>query len=241
VGIVRIIFGQEAEGFRRHRHEKGQDAIRQKRPATKELCGTGALACAVRLPFSVELMPEYKPLPSEVQELCRAVGAPPRLVAHLVLVHDCACRIMIQINKIFPEVQIEEERVLFGAATHDIGKAIHNEELSVPGHKHESEGRELLKKLGIADHFARFAWTHGNWQTDADLPLEDLLVVLADNCWKGRRVPELETRIVQKISEASSKHEWKVFADLDEILQQVALEADERLAWQRAFPVSEEP
>jgi HD superfamily phosphohydrolase YqeK len=67
-------------------------------------------------------MAEYKPLPRQAQELCRAVGAPPRLIAHLILVHDCACRLMTEIRKQFPNLQMDEEAILFGAATHDMAR-----------------------------------------------------------------------------------------------------------------------
>ena len=184
-------------------------------------------------------MPEYKPLPRQAQELCREVGAPPRLVAHLILVHDCAYGIVTEMKKQFPDLQLDEDAILFGAATHDVGKAIHEEELSAPGRKHEAEGRDVLKKIGIPDNLARFAWTHANWQNDDGLPLEDLFVALADNCWKGRRVSELEGRVVQNIAGRVSREGWEVFAALDDILQQVASDADDRLAWQASFPVAE--
>ncbi|WP_431962932.1 hypothetical protein [Actinacidiphila sp. bgisy160] len=79
----------------------------------------------------------------------------------------------------------------FGAATHDIGKALHVAELSAPGSAHERAGRAQLLAQGVTPRLARFAATHGSW-TDAAVTMEDLLVSVADKVWKGKRVTELE-------------------------------------------------
>ena len=47
--------------------------------------------------------------------------------------------------------------MLFGAATHDIGKTMHVAELSAPGSEHEEAGRQLLLAHGISPELARFA------------------------------------------------------------------------------------
>ena len=71
----------------------------------------------------------------------------------------------------------------------------------------------------------------------ADAGGEDLLVALADNCWKGRRPGPLEEKIVETIQLASGREKWQVFSALDEILQQLTADAEARLAWQAEFPV----
>jgi hypothetical protein len=68
--------------------------------------------------------------------------------------------------------------------------------------------------------------------------LEDLLVALADKCWKGQRVDKLESKITALLSAASNKPEWACYAELDEILQGVTKNADARLAWQQAFEMT---
>lgn len=186
-------------------------------------------------------MPAYKPLPDEVQAMCRTLEAPPRLVAHLTLVHDCAYQLVAKLNVAFPDLRLDGRAVLFGAATHDIGKVVHKEELSMPGRKHEAAGVELLEKLGVPAQDARFAWTHGNWEGNQGLLLEDLIVALADKCWRGKRLQELEQQTAKMISEQTAKPEWEVYAALDDILQQLASKADERLRWQAEFPVSSGP
>lgn len=178
-------------------------------------------------------MPDYLPLPEEVLEICSTLKAPPRLVANLTLVHDVACKLVDGIHASFPTVELDREGILFGAATHDIGKATFTEELVGPGRAHESQGAELLRGLGISEGRARFARSHGDWST---APMEDLIVALADNCWKGKRVDDLESLVVNQIALATGKEPWEVFSVLDEIIGKIASEADARLAWQAQFP-----
>lgn len=183
-------------------------------------------------------MQEYLPLPDDVLEICHSVKATPRLVAHLVLVHDVANKLVRSLHKAFPELEFNSEAVLFGASTHDIGKSLFPEEVFGPGNQHELHVGEILKKFGISEENARFTYTHANWQTDSRVQLEDLIVALADNCWKGKRLAALEEKAVQMISRNSGKETWEVFSILDEILQELAADADRRLAWQAGFPVS---
>jgi hypothetical protein len=91
----------------------------------------------------------------------------------------------------------------------------------------------VLLGMGIAESRARFAYTHGNWAADEGITLEDSLVALADKCWKGQRVDELESKTVNLLSRDSGRPEWDCFADLDGIL--AALAAGASLAWQREF------
>ncbi|HET8892458.1 MAG TPA: HD domain-containing protein [Candidatus Angelobacter sp.] len=182
-------------------------------------------------------MSDYLPLPPEVLEICRLVAAPPRLIAHLTLVHDVAEKLVNALHRAFPGLDLDGEAVLFGAATHDIGKSLCPEELSGPGAQHERYGPDLLKRFQVSEARTRFAYTHANWQ-DKSAPLEDLLVALADTCWKGKRLGPLEEEIVRTISVKSEQQEWEVFGLLDEILQQLTSDADARLAWQASFPVT---
>jgi hypothetical protein len=138
-------------------------------------------------------------------------------------------------RNVFPGLKFDADSVFFGAATHDIGKAIYPEELTGPGKSHEEEGAVLLKKHGVSVERARFAYTHGNWKNDPSARIEDLLVALADNCWKGKRIPELEAEAVTSVSIMTGKESWEVFAALDNILTELASDADERLAWQAKF------
>ncbi|WP_436969468.1 HD domain-containing protein [Actinacidiphila glaucinigra] len=178
-----------------------------------------------------------RPLPPEVERLLRDVGAPPRLAAHLRLVHDVACELVEWVRQYSPDLVVDREAVLFGAATHDIGKALHVAELSGPGSAHEGAGRALLLARGVAPRLARFAATHGSW-TDGAVTMEDLLVSVADKVWKGRRVTELEDLVVDRLAGATGDERWEVFLALDGFLGEVAAGADRRLAFHTAFPVA---
>jgi putative nucleotidyltransferase with HDIG domain len=181
-------------------------------------------------------MPEYSPLPNGVQDICLVFRASPRLVAHLILVHDLAGKLLQDIARLWPDVDCNREHVLFGAATHDIGKAVYPEELVAPGHKHERKGTELLQQYGVPNSLARFAYTHGNWKDEPTM--EDLLVALADNLWKGKRLPELEDRFVEAVAQRTGKERWEILVEFDQLCDSLASDADTRLAWQASFPVA---
>ncbi|MEV4638481.1 HD domain-containing protein [Actinoplanes sp. NPDC049548] len=170
-------------------------------------------------------------LPPAAEELLRALDAPPRLGAHLRAVHDVAWTLTDRLGRLRPDLDFDTTAVLFGAATHDIGKIIHVEELSGPGHRHEAAGRDLLIQYGVPAHLARFAGTHGSW-TDPDVGLDDLLVSLADKIWKAARVQTLEERVSEFLGGAP----WEAFLVLDDLLQELAAGADERLAFQASYP-----
>jgi putative nucleotidyltransferase with HDIG domain len=138
----------------------------------------------------------YRKLPPDAVILLRQVSASPRLPAHLIVVHDVASRLVERICEEFPGLTLDREAVLFGASIHDLGKSIYRSELIESGKEHEKRGVELLRGMGVSEDRARFAFTHGNWGTAGNIALEDLVVALADNCWKGKRVDELEARAV---------------------------------------------
>lgn len=180
----------------------------------------------------------YAPFPIEALKLCSVANAPPRLIAHLILVHDAARSLVTKLRAEFPSLMFDEQAVFFGAATHDLGKAIHRQELSQSGNLHQLRGVELLKELGVSPDLARFAWTHSNWKDSDPIQIEDLLVALADKSWKAKRIPKLEAKTTTLLAEKTRKPEWECHAILDNILQELAISADARLEWQRSFPVS---
>ncbi|WP_027344224.1 HD domain-containing protein [Hamadaea tsunoensis] len=176
-------------------------------------------------------------LPSDVADLLRRVGAPPRLAAHLRAVHDVAGQLTDAIAVMYPALPFDRDEVLFGAATHDVGKTIHTAELSAPGHQHEQAGYRLLVEQGVSGWLARFAASHSSW-TAPDISTEELLVSLADKIWKAQRVPDLEDRISQHIRAYSDELPWEVFMKLDDLLTRIAQDADARLAFQNRHPVN---
>jgi len=114
---------------------------------------------------------------------------------------------------------------------------LHADELTGPGQQHEQDGPRLLIDWGIAPQFARFAQTHGSWRTDSDLEIEDLLVALADTCWKGTRDHVLEQRLTECVTSATAGDPWTVFIALDDSIEAITVNADMRLAWQARFSV----
>ncbi|MET9099019.1 HD domain-containing protein [Streptomyces antibioticus] len=180
--------------------------------------------------------PPLRPLPAEVARLLAEVAAPPRLVAHLRAVHDVAGRIADWVGGRCPALVVDREAVLFGAATHDIGKVLHPGELSGPGSRHEAAGRDLLLAHGVPDQLARFAGGHATWDAPG-VGMEDLLVSLADKVWKNKRVPGLEDLVVAELARVGGRPVWEEFLALDAFLTDVGEDADRRLAWQAGHPV----
>ncbi|MGW2821974.1 HD domain-containing protein [Streptomyces sp. NPDC001443] len=183
-----------------------------------------------------EADPPLLALPDRVAELLSYLGGPPRLAAHLRAVHDVAHQLVDWLEQCCPAVTFDREAVLFGAATHDMGKTVHPGELSGPGSAHEEAGRTLLLAHGFGPEQARFAATHASW-TLPHIGLEDLMVSLADKIWKNKRVTELEELVVARLAEASGRAVWEEFMALDEVLTRIGDEADGRLAFQFRHPV----
>ena len=171
------------------------------------------------------------PLPELAATILGRLDAPPRLVAHLALVHDTAVELTDGILAAFPRIEIDAVAIRFGAATHDIGKLAHRNELEGPGNQHERDGALILLDLGIPEPFTRFTRTHGAWSSKP-LPLDDLLVALSDTVWKGQRLEDLESLVVAQLAEMTATEPWETFSRLDGILDQIASRGNERLAWQ---------
>ncbi len=176
-----------------------------------------------------------RPLPPEAAALLTQAAAPPRLIAHVRLVHHVAAQILEQLHQHGLLPSLDREAVLFGAATHDIGKATVRIELTGPGNLHEHQGRVWLERHGVEIVRARFAETHGAWQTLAAHNLEDLLVVLADTCWKGKREAQLEQHITDMLTKETQRDPWNVWLTLDTMIESIAADADTRLLWQAQF------
>ena len=178
-------------------------------------------------------VPPMRPLPATAAELLRALDAPPRLGAHLRAVHDVAWSLTDALGRRRPALPFDTTAVLFGAATHDIGKVLHPVELTGQGTAHEAAGEDLLLRYGVPAHLARFAGSHGSCWTGPGATLDELLVSLADQVCQGRREPALEDRVAEHVGDAP----WAAFRYLDDLLGALAAGADDRLAFQAGFPV----
>jgi hypothetical protein len=180
--------------------------------------------------------PPFRPVPPAASALLREAGAPPRLGAHLRLVHDVAFSLTAWLETACPAAPFDRDAVLFGAATHDIGKVRHVEELSEPGTRHEPAGEQMLLVAGVEPRLARFAGTHGSWHSER-AGLEDHLVSLADKVWKGKRQEDLEQLVVERIALLNGQAPWEAFLALDDELTTLAAGADARLAFQNAYRI----
>jgi hypothetical protein len=181
--------------------------------------------------------PGLRPLPGDVTRLLAAVEVPPRLVAHLRDVHDVACDLLERYEASWPGLIGSPYTVAFGAAVHDIGKALHPQELSGPGSLHEQAGYRLLRDHGVDHERARFAATHAAWN-EPHVTADDLAVSLADKVWRGHRVSDLEDRFLDAVSALGALARWESFVQLDDILALLAEHAEERLAFQNGYPTT---
>ncbi|MEO1482283.1 MAG: HD domain-containing protein [Myxococcota bacterium] len=180
---------------------------------------------------------ELIPLPPIVQKLLSDLRAVPRLVAHLTLVHDTASVLLASFVRRFPELEVDREVVLLGAALHDVGKSRVHRELVQPGHEHEAVGETILLERGINARIAALARTHGDVLSHSP-KLDEYLVVLADKLWKAKRDEPLEAAFVRVVAEATGEEAWAVFDWFDDLACRITANADERLRWQAQHPVA---
>jgi hypothetical protein len=179
---------------------------------------------------------ERSPLPVTATDLCKRCHAPTALIRHLEIVHHAATQLLKGLVADFPGLCIDAESVLFGAATHDLGKVVHPSEIYGAGHQHEQSGPGLLISLAVPVQLARFARTHGQW--DSCENLEDLFVALADHVWKGCRDERLESRTAAVISQQTGQTQWEAFMLLDDLLTTIASRSVERLGHSITRPFS---
>ena len=172
-----------------------------------------------------------KELPKDIQDLLVQNAAPMLLERHLTIVYNVGIELTIKLMQAWPNLNVVREEILFGTATHDIGKMFETNELGHSGNLHEQVGYEFLVRQGIPENLARFAKTHGDWR-DENLKVEDLIVSLADKIWKGKRIDELEERLATMISKDLDLDYWDVTMKLDSIISRIIIGADKRLNWQ---------
>ncbi len=170
-------------------------------------------------------------LPNHIHKLYEKFDAPERLIRHHQIVYSVTGKLLDSFRKEWPDLMLPDDLILFGAGTHDIGKVRVKSELYKLGKEHEKAGQNLLIELGYSTEESRFTFTHGNWDGD-QINIEDLLVSAADKIWKGKRIDELEEKLISKLSAHLRIDYWAVFSTVDKILSKIALDADQRLLWQ---------
>lgn len=163
---------------------------------------------------------------SEAKVLLQSLGAPRHLLQHVDLVGEAADQILLalQANKI----SVNEQFVLVGVALHDVGKIKHPSEMTAPGSNHEPAGEQMLLAAGASPEIARVSLSHARW-SQMPVSLEELLVALSDKLWKGVRVPELESMVVDECAKRSHQDYWQLFVSLDSSFEQIADLGPDRL------------
>ena len=186
-------------------------------------------------PYDTAAALDLQPLPDEVVTLLNDHHAPPRLIAHLIVVHHIANQLVSALRRTWPGLSFDPYLVQMGAALHDVGKLTYPSELVSDGDYHEQAGYDLLVKAGIDPDIAKFAVTHSGRTSETGLRLEDILVALADKCWRGKRDRTLEDMLCRRISTDLSRPSWEVFSELDTILTSITEQSAKLLAWQSLY------
>ena len=167
-------------------------------------------------------------LPMDAMKIIERVHVPWPLLFHHYIVHDVADDLCSEFQRLWPRWRIDVHAVLIGAATHDLGKTLHPAELHQPGTKHLATGERLLRALGLSARLARFARTHGATRLD-DLPMEDLLVALADRSWSGGRDQQLEEEFMDRAIDATGCAKWDAIHEVGHMIDGVQERALARL------------
>ncbi len=167
-------------------------------------------------------------LPGEIKQLLEEVDAPGDLQKHLQMVYSAADQVVRGVHQEWPNLALNDQLVLWGAALHDIGKTVYPDELHQPGSQHPAAGCDLLREKGYSGELAQIALTHENWN-HPERSLEELLVSLADTIWKGIRDDKLEELIIAGIAESTQSDFWTVYQKMDAIVSRIADAGNERI------------
>jgi hypothetical protein len=175
-----------------------------------------------------------RPLPTLAMNVMERIRPSWPLLLHHYLVHDVAVEICAGMRMQCPTMVFDADAVLAGAATHDLGKLLHPNELHSPGRRHQRSGERLLRSSGLRPALARFALTHGATEREYPaLPIEDLLVALADRAWSGSRKEALEREIMARVQSACNLEPWDAFHCVDGLVAGVSERSALRLGCQQ--------
>ncbi len=162
----------------------------------------------------------------EAYKLLYDLGASNRLIKHVKLVGEAADLIMKKLTAL--NVTFDNKLVELGVAIHDAGKIIYPNELEGPGSEHEIAGEKLLLENGISPKIARCCLSHARWKS-MNCSFEELLVALSDQLWKGKRINQLELKVIDIIAQKLNKDRWEIFLEIDLLFEEIAANGVERL------------
>lgn len=167
---------------------------------------------------------------AEAIKLLKSLGAPRQLLLHVELVGEVAELLLDKFDE--RAIAIDGEFVRAGVVIHDVGKVVHERELSEPGSDHEEEGEKLLLAEGVSPELARCCLSHARW-AEMECSTEELLVALSDKLWKGQRSRDLELLIIDRAAKHLDQDRWDLFAELDGWFEEIANDGDERIVRSR--------
>ena len=133
----------------------------------------------------------------EAIELLKDIGASEKLIKHVKLVGEAGEEIIKKLEE--KKIKFDKNYVRVGIILHDVGKVLYPNELKEKGNRHEQAGEKLLLGKGVDARVAKCCISHAQWN-EMPCSLEELLVALADNLWKGSRKEQLETLIITKLA-----------------------------------------
>ncbi|NDU93065.1 MAG: HD domain-containing protein [Ferrovum sp.] len=162
--------------------------------------------------------------------LLQRLGATPHLLMHLQLVGEAADELIALFGSL--GVACDAQAIELGAALHDAGKIVHQNELSGPGHQHEKDGQQLLLAQGVPAELAHHCVSHAAWDAPV-VSFEELAVALADALWKGVRIEALELRVIDASATQLGVDRWTAFTAIDDNFELIANRGPERLARSR--------
>jgi len=86
----------------------------------------------------------------------------------------------------------------------------------------------MLVERGVSARISRCCLSHARWDR-MECSTEELLIALADNIWKGKRVEVLELLVIDRIAGQLGKDRWDLFSELDFKFEEIALSGHEKL------------
>ncbi len=90
--------------------------------------------------------------------------------------HDADFELLDKLRLRWHNLKIDVDAVLFGLRPTIAGKCLHRHELTGREIGMSRIGPALLQEHGVSLERSRFSRTHGTWQHEADLALEDFIV-----------------------------------------------------------------
>jgi putative nucleotidyltransferase with HDIG domain len=160
-------------------------------------------------------------------ELLRNIGTTDKLIKHVELVGEAGEQIIKKLEE--KKIKIDKNYVRIGIILHDVGKILHPNELKEKGNKHEEAGEKLLLEKGVEPKYARCCRSHAQWN-EMECSLEELLVALSDNLWKGSRKEALENLVINRLAVLLNCDYWDLFIEFDSFFEFVASFGLDRLS-----------